>query len=110
MNDRFLDHPMSGVAAEMVKVFGCRQAFENRPSTNPRACGDGLWGFRFLAWRDDGGIAAAMLPAGPSWVRFFAAWPLDRDLAGCEFRSFCRYLGEGRVCGHWPELGCCGVR
>jgi hypothetical protein len=31
---------------QMVKVFGCRQAYENRPSTNPRGCGDGLWGFR----------------------------------------------------------------
>jgi hypothetical protein len=30
----------------LVKVFGCRQASENRPSTNPRGCGDGLWGFR----------------------------------------------------------------
>src|SRR5271157_2737914 len=33
----------------MAKVFGCREAYENRPSTNPRACGAGLWGFRALA-------------------------------------------------------------
>jgi hypothetical protein len=32
----------------MVKVFGCREAYENRPCTNPRVCGDGLWGFRVL--------------------------------------------------------------
>jgi hypothetical protein len=35
--------------AAWVKVFGCRQASENRPSTNPRGCGDGLWGFRVFA-------------------------------------------------------------
>jgi len=23
----------------MVKVFGCREAYENRPSRNPRGCG-----------------------------------------------------------------------
>ena len=42
----------------MVKVFGCRPsqvwrpgmgpAYGNRPCTNPRGCGDGLWGFRVL--------------------------------------------------------------
>jgi transposase len=37
----------------MAKVFGCREAYENRPSTNPRACGADLWGFRVLAERDD---------------------------------------------------------
>ena len=32
----------------MVKVFGCRQAYENRPSTNPRGWGEiyGDFGFR----------------------------------------------------------------
>jgi hypothetical protein len=37
----------------MVKVFGCRQAYENRPSTNPRCCGDGSMGisrFAQLMW------------------------------------------------------------
>jgi hypothetical protein len=46
--------------ATLVKVFGCRQAYENRPSTNPRGCGDGLWGFRILPIRDDGAIGAAV--------------------------------------------------
>jgi hypothetical protein len=32
----------------MVKVFGCHEAYENRPCTNPRGCGDGLWGFDVL--------------------------------------------------------------
>src|SRR3984957_10968709 len=45
----------------VVKVFGCRQASENRPSTNPRGCGDGLWGFRVL--RGLGGCAAGSVRA-----------------------------------------------
>src|SRR6516165_5130321 len=34
----------------LVKVFGCRQAYENRPSTNLRGCGEiyGDFGFRLL--------------------------------------------------------------
>ena len=42
----------------MVKVFGCRPsqvwrqgmgpAYGNRPCTNPRGCGGGLWGFEVL--------------------------------------------------------------
>jgi len=51
-------------AAALVKVFGCRQAYENRPSTNPRGCGDGLWGFRILPVRGDGAIGAAARPMG----------------------------------------------
>jgi cystathionine beta-lyase/cystathionine gamma-synthase len=43
----------------LVKVFGCRQAYENRPSTNPRAGGDGLWGFGDLPVRGDGDAGAA---------------------------------------------------
>jgi len=59
----------------MVKVFGCRSAYENRPSTNPRACGDGLWGFQVLPGRGDGMAGAAVRSAGISRVRFFADWP-----------------------------------
>jgi hypothetical protein len=29
MNVRIWDHPMSGVSTDMVKVFGCRQVYEN---------------------------------------------------------------------------------
>jgi hypothetical protein len=43
----------------LVKVFGCRQACENRPCRNPRDCGDGLWGFRILPIRDDGKAGSA---------------------------------------------------
>lgn len=49
---------MGQAMPELVKVFGCRPsqaarlgmgpAYEDRPSTNPRGCGDGLWGFRVL--------------------------------------------------------------
>ena len=61
--ERDLERPLSGnsIAAAMsgtVKVFGRRPspvarlgtwpAYGNRPSTNPRGCGDGLWGFRVL--------------------------------------------------------------
>ena len=37
---------------------------------HPRACGDGLWGFRFLAERDDGRSVAAMLSAGDVVSKF----------------------------------------
>jgi hypothetical protein len=48
-----------------VKVFGCRQAYENRPCTNPRDCGDGLWGFQILPIRDDGEAGSAA-----EWMAF----------------------------------------
>ena len=34
--------------ATMVKVFGCRSAYENRPSTNPRGCVKVYGDFGFL--------------------------------------------------------------
>lgn len=46
--------------AGMVKVFGCRQAYENRPCTNLRACGDSLWGFQVLPVCGDGDPDEAM--------------------------------------------------
>ncbi|HUZ64630.1 MAG TPA: hypothetical protein VMU82_13090, partial [Acetobacteraceae bacterium] len=58
----------------MVKVFGRRPslavrlgkgpAYENRPCTNPRGCGDGLWGFRVLLGYGDGETGWALEPAG----------------------------------------------
>jgi hypothetical protein len=50
--------------ADMVKVFGCRQAYENHPCTNPRGCGDGLWGFPVLLGCGDGETGSAREPAG----------------------------------------------
>jgi hypothetical protein len=49
---------------DMVKVFGCRQAYENRPCRNPRGCGVGLWGFRVLLGRGDGETGSALELAG----------------------------------------------
>src|SRR5579862_6536778 len=53
-----------GAVTGVVKVFGCRPsqvapqcvgpAYGNRPSTNPRGCGDGLWGFEVLLCCGDG--------------------------------------------------------
>jgi hypothetical protein len=47
-----------------VKVFGCHQAYENRPCTNPRGRGDRLWGFRSVLGCGDGETGAALEPAG----------------------------------------------
>jgi hypothetical protein len=70
----------------MVKVFGCREAYENRPSTNPRAGGDGLWGFRVLPSCGDGSIGTTTRSAETWWVRFFATWALNRELAAAEIQ------------------------
>ena len=58
----------------MVKVFGCRPsqvwrqgmgpAYGNRPCTNPRGCGDGLWGFEVLLCCGDGETGSALASAG----------------------------------------------
>jgi hypothetical protein len=55
----FQEMAESAPVTEMVKVFGCRQAYENRPCRNPRDCGDGLWGFWILPIRDDGKAGSA---------------------------------------------------
>jgi hypothetical protein len=63
-----------GVTTEMVKVFGCRPsqvwrqgmgpAYGNRPCTNPRGCGDGLWGFEVLLCCGDGETGSVLASAG----------------------------------------------
>src|SRR5277367_3119394 len=95
---------------ELVKVFGCRPsqvwrqgtgpAYENRPCTNPRGCGDGLWGFRvWLGWDDyESGSAPALVG---SWrVRFYARRAVDRYLAAADIQHVCADLGKGRAWGH----------
>ena len=47
-NDRFGDRASGRPLTALVKVFGCRQAYENRPSTNPRCCGEIYGDFGFL--------------------------------------------------------------
>lgn len=76
--------PAPPVATAMVKVFGCRQASENRPSTNPRGCGDGLWGFRVL--RGWGSCAAGSVwpLAGARCVRFVVQRMMDCEPAAPE--------------------------
>ncbi len=54
-----------GARPGMVKVFGCCQAYENRPCVNPRGCGDGLWGLRVLRVFDHCGTGLARGSAGP---------------------------------------------
>src|SRR5215217_5765257 len=49
--------------AEMVKVFGCREAYENRPSTIPRVRGGELWRFRLLSRCADA-VTFAVKPMG----------------------------------------------
>jgi hypothetical protein len=94
----------------MVKVFGCRQAYENRPSTNPRAACAGLWGVLVLPGRGDGSAGVAMGPAVAWRAGLFARRALDRGLAAADLQFRCRDLGAGRASGHWPERVCCGVR
>jgi hypothetical protein len=63
-NVSFQDADAELATSAMVKVFGRRPslavrlgmgpASENRPCTNPRGCGDGLWGFRVLLCCEDG--------------------------------------------------------
>ena len=94
----------------MVKVFGCGEAYENRPSTNPRACGAGLWGFRVLAERDDGGVGSAMAPTGTRRVRLCARRPLDWELAASELHIFCPGRDDRRADGGRRNRGRCGAR
>ena len=110
VNVRFGEAAIVGWTAQMVKVFGCRQAYENRPSTNPRACGSGLWGFRFLPERDEGGVGAAMAPTGTRRVRLCSRRSLDWELAACEVQVFCHGVGEGRADGGRRNKGRCGAR
>jgi hypothetical protein len=44
---RFREMILFSLTVGMVKVFGCRQACGNRPCTNRRSGGDGLWDFGF---------------------------------------------------------------
>src|ERR1700739_1076808 len=88
------------LAAAMVKVFGCRQASENRPSTNPRGCGDGLWGFRVL--RGWFGCAAGLVRplAAARCVRFVAWRMVDREPAAAETQQLSADPGARGTLGH----------
>ncbi|VTZ27279.1 hypothetical protein MPC1_5070004 [Methylocella tundrae] len=94
----------------MVKVFGCLQAFENRPSTNPRACGNGLWGFRALPAGDDGAAGAVTARTRTRRARLCARRSFDWELAACEVQVFCHGVGEGRADGGRRNKERCGAR
>src|ERR1700712_1837700 len=85
---------------DMVKVFGCRQAYENRPSTNPRGCGDGLWGFR--VWRGWSGFGAGSVRplAATRCLRFVARRMMDLEPAAAERRQLSADPNARRTLGH----------
>jgi len=83
----------------MVKVFGCRLAYENRPSTNPRGCVSDLWRFRLLAEGDDGGVGSAMTPRRMRRARLCARRSVESDLAARDVQAFSQVPGERRADG-----------
>jgi hypothetical protein len=76
--------PQPSGTAGAVKVFGCREANENRPSTNPRAGGDGLWGFGLLPSRGDGGDSVAMASTWVEMVWLMTGLALNRQFAAAD--------------------------
>jgi hypothetical protein len=98
--DCFPDGLARAGTAYLVKVFGCRQASENRPCTNPRGCGDGLWGFRVL--RGSGGCAAGSVRplAAARCVRFVARRMTDWEPAAAERQQLSADPNARRTLGH----------
>src|SRR6185437_8431745 len=94
---------------DLVKVFGCRQAYENRPSTNPRAAWAGLWGFLVLPGGVAGGAGVAMGRRRRGERDVFVRRAMDRQIAAADSQCFRPYFGEGHAPGNWPERGCFGV-
>jgi len=93
----------------MVKVFGCREAYENRPSMNPRGCGDGLWGFRVLrGWGSC--VSGSVLLVAAAWcARFAAEQRVDRDPVAAESRRVSADPDARQTLGHSLQWQCCGV-
>src|SRR5215467_2667021 len=96
--------------SSLVKVFGCRQAYENRPCTNPRGCGDGLWGFRILPVRGDGKAGSAVEWIGAWCVSFFIRRSQNPDLIGASSQPVCPASGDEHTWELSPQQGRCGVR
>lgn len=82
-----------------VKVFGCRLACENRPSTNARACVSDLWGFRVLPERDDGGVGSAITLRGKRRARLCARRSGEAAPAARNVHAMGQCLGERRADG-----------
>ena len=100
--------PLARTAA-LVKVFGCLQAYENRPSTNPRACGSRLWGFRVLLEGDEGSAEAMTARTRTRRVRLCPGRSLDWELAACEVQVFCHGVGERHADDGRRNKGRCGA-
>ena len=81
----------------MVKVFGCLQAYENRPSTNPRGCVSYLWGFRLLAECDDGGVGSGITPRRMRRARLYSRRSVGWELAAGDVQAFSQGPGERRA-------------
>jgi hypothetical protein len=109
LNVRFRDHPISDLATDEVKVFGCREASENRPSTNPRGCGDGLWGFRVLRGWDGCEAGSVRRLAAAPCVRFVAWRMVDWEQAAAERQQLSADPNARRALGHSLQRWCCGV-
>src|SRR5450631_2010181 len=92
-----------------VKVFGCLQAYENRPSTNPRGCVNDLWGFRLLAERDDGGVGSAITPRRMQRARSCARRSVESLLAAGDVHAIGQSPGERRADGGRRNNGRCGA-
>jgi hypothetical protein len=104
-------HPGEGfrMPAGAGRGSGRGPAYENRPSTNPRACGAGLRGFRVLAERDDGGVGSAMAPTGTRRVRLCSRRSVEPELVARDVHAFSRFPGERRAGGGRRNNGHCGV-
>jgi hypothetical protein len=80
-----------------VKVFGCRSAYENRPSTNPRGCVGDLWGFRLLAERDDGRVGWAITPRRMQPASHCARRAWESQLPARDVQALGQSPGERRA-------------
>lgn len=70
---------------DMLKGFGCRQAYESLSCRNPRAADDGLWGFVFRSV--PGSVANFRIGCGGHGVEAASgpgrrAWSVDSDGIG----------------------------
>ncbi len=81
--------------SQLVKVFGCRLAYENRPSTNPRGCVNDLWGFRLFAEGDDGDGGRRSRRGGCSERDFARGVRWNRCLPPAMFTPSVKVLAKG---------------
>jgi len=105
----FRDYPIDDLATYLVKVFGCRQASENRPSRNPRRCGHGLWGFRVLRGRSSCAAGPVRRLAAARCIRFVAWRMVAWEPAAVGRQQLSADPNVERTLGHSLQRWCCGV-